>query len=103
MHCPGHFKGRVITATGVTPDIVLANFFILCHKQFSRFELQTETFRNISIRGVKGRSLLPTPILYLFPPAALKEGAKYRVSKRGEALIYDAINTCALGKGSSKF
>jgi len=27
----------VITATGVTPDIVLANFFIICHKQFNRF------------------------------------------------------------------
>ena len=39
MHCPGHFIGRIITATGVTPDIVLANFLILCHKQFSRFRL----------------------------------------------------------------
>ena len=29
MHSPGHFVGRVITATGVTPDIVLANFFIV--------------------------------------------------------------------------
>jgi len=28
MHLPGHFIGWVITATGVTPDIVLANFFI---------------------------------------------------------------------------
>ena len=39
MHCPGHFMGWVITATGVTPDIVLANFLIVCHKQFSRFKL----------------------------------------------------------------
>jgi len=31
--------GWVITATGVTPDIVLANFFIIWHKQFSRFWL----------------------------------------------------------------
>jgi len=30
MHCPGHFIGDVITATGVTPDMVLANFFIVC-------------------------------------------------------------------------
>ena len=29
MHCPGHFRGRVITATGVTPDIVLVSFFIV--------------------------------------------------------------------------
>jgi uncharacterized membrane protein len=42
MHCPGHPIGWVITATGVTPDIVLANFFIICHKQFSKFGQQTE-------------------------------------------------------------
>ena len=29
MHRPGHFMGSVITATGVTPDIVLASFFIV--------------------------------------------------------------------------
>ncbi len=41
MHCPGHFIGKVITATGVTPDIVLVDFFIVYfrYRQFSRFEL----------------------------------------------------------------
>ncbi len=41
MHCPGHFIDWVITATGVTPDIVLANFFIVYFSQeeFSRFRL----------------------------------------------------------------
>ena len=46
MHSPGHFIGRVITATGVTPDIVLVNFFIVywytslvSNKQFIRFRL----------------------------------------------------------------
>jgi len=29
MHCPGHGRGTVITATGVTPDIVLVSFFIV--------------------------------------------------------------------------
>ena len=29
MHWPGHSAGCVITATGVTPDIVLANFLIV--------------------------------------------------------------------------
>jgi len=47
MHCPGHFIGWVITATGVTPDIVLDNFFIYTslngHKQFSRFQLMATT------------------------------------------------------------
>ena len=39
MHCPGHSMGWVITATGVTPDIVLANFFIYASlKQFSKFQ-----------------------------------------------------------------
>jgi hypothetical protein len=29
MHRPGHSMGCVITATGVTPDIVLVDFFIV--------------------------------------------------------------------------
>jgi hypothetical protein len=28
MQCPGHPRGAVITATGVTPDIVRDNFFM---------------------------------------------------------------------------
>jgi hypothetical protein len=55
MHCPGHFIGKVITATGVTPDIVLVDFFIVYfrYRQFSRFELmETIKPRYDTIRGV---------------------------------------------------
>ncbi len=62
MHCPGHFIGKVITATGVTPDIVLVDFFIVYFRygQFSRFELMvTIKPRYDTKRGVKeGRSPL---------------------------------------------
>jgi hypothetical protein len=39
MHRPGHSMGSVITATGVTPDIVLANFFIVYCYQVVIFSL----------------------------------------------------------------
>ena len=44
---PRALHWRVITATGVTPDIVLANFFIVYHKQFSRFQFMATNNKDI--------------------------------------------------------
>src|SRR3990172_1804990 len=40
MQRPGQFSGSVITATGVTPEIVLVIFLILCFSviEFNRFQ-----------------------------------------------------------------
>jgi len=70
MHCPGHFIGRVITATGVTPDIVLANFFMLCHKQSSRFQLMATTKNPVLMGSLRGAN---APLNKKSSPSPLKK------------------------------
>ena len=71
MHSPGHFVGRVITATGVTPDIVLANFFIVYFSTGAKNSLAVLAYsNNLTVGNSRGAK----PFLRkCFPLSALKE------------------------------
>ena len=51
--------GRVITATGVTPDIVLANFFIVYFSISAKISLAVlACSNNLTIGSLRGAKLL---------------------------------------------
>ena len=60
MHSPGQPTGSPITATGVTPDIVLEIFFILCFPYTCRDEVITSLHTGTDIKESTKSTTMPT-------------------------------------------